>query len=229
MDWFLELAKDLRFSEVYSYHVTRFGYDAAALCAKIREMVTGSALNASNSPLELLNSAEHLTDTTADLLVPRISTFAFPKLGYPGLNKDCGTISFRTFYCAFRMKLHVAICQLLATEHIHDLSSEIIQAKYQAHVAAVQTLADEILAVRFVLLSEDVTGKPPSRSNSPSAGGTERITFWTDGLRVLWPFRQVVWNKVARPDQKELALETLQHLHDALGFPHAPDRPTWAQ
>lgn len=229
LEWFLELSKDLRYGEYYAYHVTRFGYDASALCAKIREVVMGGPGNTSTSPLELLSSAEYLADATADLLVPRISTFAFPKLGYPGMIKDFGTISFRTFYCAFRMKLHAALCQLLTTEHIHNLGLEIIRLKYQTHVATVQSLADEILAVGSVLLPVDPSDQPSSWAGSPPAGKPERTRFWTDGLRVLWPFRQVVWNKIARPDQKAQAFETLQHLHNALGFPHAPDSPPpWA-
>jgi hypothetical protein len=221
LEWFLELSKDLRYAERYVYHVSRFGYDASVLCAKIREIVGGGLRNGSASPSELLNSAEHLEVATADLLIPRIMTLDVPQPGNPGSTvKDFGTITFRTFYCAFRMKLHLAICQLLATEHIEDLSPDVIRRRYQIHVTTVQSLADEILAVRPVLF-------PLDSQHRPSALKPEQKRFWTDGLRVLWPFRLVAWNTLTREDQKLLAVETLQLLHNALGFPNAPEPPSF--
>lgn len=226
LEWFAELSKDLRPIERYVYHVAKFGYHASVLCAKIHETVKNGSQYASMSPSDLLNTAEHLVMVTPDFLVPMISTVENPQPGHPDMKiSSFGSISFRIFYCAFRMKLHIGICRLLATEHIHDLSPDVIRKKYQVHVAMVQGLADDILAVGPVLLPPESQSLASSRSPSPPAVEPERPRFWTDGLRVLWPFRQVAWNTVVREDQKALALETLQLLHDALGFPHAPEPP----
>lgn len=226
LEWFTDLSKDLRYGERYVYHVSRFGYDASVLCAKLREITENGLAKASASPSDLLNSAEHLEVVTADLLIPRITNLEVPQPGnFETKVKDLGTITFRTFYCAFRMKLHLAICQLLTKVHIHDLSPEVVQRRYQIHAATIQSLADEILAVRPVLFPPDPQSQPSSIRPMTKR---VQIRYWTDGLRVLWPFRLVTGSTLTRKDQKMLALETLQLLHHSLGFPRIPKPlPSW--
>jgi len=171
----------------------------------------------------LLNSAEHLEVVTADLMIPRITNLEVPQSGNSQRKiKDLGTITFRTFYCAYRMKLHLAICLLLTRAQIHDLSSEVVQSRYQSHVTTIQSLADEILAVKPILFPPDPEGQP-----SPGRPMKEPVNtrYWTDGLRVLWPFRLVAGSLLTRRDQKMLAIDTLQLLHSSLGFPRIPKHP----
>ncbi|KIX08156.1 uncharacterized protein Z518_02812 [Rhinocladiella mackenziei CBS 650.93] len=218
LEWLQALQTNLRDEEMHLHRVCVYGYHASFICAKIRTVISQGIISSPNPSLKLLAEAETLEREVNEQLIslPQVlDTNALgPELGETRLNvRD---ITVRTFYCAFRLKTHLTVIELLdlIRLHISGIDTEMLENQCQHHVMKTQMLADEILAgVPFLYQSRD----------APAEFQPGRPRYWTDGLRLLWPLRLVAYWRSVREDQRRVAGSFLRHIKEELGIQQATE------
>lgn len=175
--------------------------------------------------VELLLESENLDLKSAYLLSPGLQGPS-PKVGDNKEGQICvitdlRTLTTRTFFCGFRLKLYLSRLQLLQDPRISRLEPTGFQNTCHQLVNTVQDVADEILSVKSVLFS-----RTSAEGHNFEPSKVEVVTKsrqWTDGIRVLWPLKMVAACKVMRPEQRANAVLTLQFIRDGLCLQEAGD------
>ncbi|KIV88522.1 hypothetical protein PV10_08200 [Exophiala mesophila] len=220
--WFAELENNIWPDELYSLQVCRYGYEASVTCAKIREILNSRQTVSLPDIVELLLESESLDLKSAYLLSPGLPV-PFPesggnKEGQICVVTDLRTLTTRTFFCAFRLKLHLSRLQLLQDPRISQLEPTGFQNTCRQLVSTVQEVADEILSVKSVLFSTQAHKLKPFNVEAVT-----KSRQWTDGIRVLWPLKMVAACKFMRAEQRANAVLTLQFIRDGLSLQEAGD------
>ncbi|KAI1616928.1 hypothetical protein EDD36DRAFT_149315 [Exophiala viscosa] len=216
LTWFRELEKDLADEDLPSLEVAIYGYHVAALCARIRDMLEADKIDLPTLAVSVCEEADRLDADVYDSSIPRPVTYErhTPERLNDNPVPDLRAITSRTSYCAFRLKLHLCLWELLAkTQAVFpELEVELVEQRLQRHTLQVQTVADELLAsVPNVFCSDDDTDQ----------GRNRRPRYWVDALRLLWPLRLVVFFNPTRPDQKQSAGAILRRIREKLGVEQA--------
>jgi len=199
-----------------SLEVATYGYHVAGLCARVRNLLEEDKIDSPTLSVAMCEEADRLDAEVYDSSIPRPDTFErhTPDVLSDNPVPDLRAITSRTSYCAYRLKLHLCLWELLAKTQalFPELDVELVEHRLQQHMLQVQTVADELLAsVPKVFCSDDDSDR----------GRNRRPRYWVDALRLLWPLRLVVFFDPTRPDQKQSAGAILRRIREKLGVEQA--------
>ena len=207
--WFEELEKNMHGEDMNLQRVSVYGYDAAKICADVRRILNLEVIDNPRAAFEILAAVEGLENEATGSLIPRPEAVESSRMNF---RISCT----RTFYCSFRMKLHLCVLQLLdkILVHLPNLDTTTLQSQYEKHTTLVQEVADELLA--------GIPGvfRP---GHMPEKSEVGRPRYWTDGLRLLWPLRLITFWKATREDQRQVAGKTLGRIREELGILQAAE------
>ncbi|KAK4944417.1 hypothetical protein LTR10_016091 [Elasticomyces elasticus] len=216
LTWFRELERNLAEEDLPSLEVAKYGYHVAALCARIRACLEGDKIDSPTLAFAVCEESDRLDADAYDSSIPRPDTYERHTPAGPSDSPvpDLRSVTSRTSYCGFRLKLHLCIWELLAKTQalFPGVDAGVIAHRLQQHVLQIQRVADELLgSVPSIFCSDDGTDR----------GKNSRPIYWVDALRLLWPLRLVVFFNPTRPDQKQSAGASLRRIREKLGVEQA--------
>lgn len=217
LTWFRDLEKNLADEDLPALAVAVYGYHISALCARIRDMLEEDQVDSPATVFSLCEKADRLDADAYKSSIPPPAGHRrrTPEGGTDSPLPNVWTITNRTSYCAFKLKLHLCLWELLVKTQalFPNINAGSVEDRLQEHVMQVQAVADELLAgVPSVFCSGDLdTDRDKKRGP----------TYWVDALRLLWPLRLIVFFQPTRPDQKQSAGAILRWIREKLGVESA--------